>query len=93
MYLYKFLPISHLTVIGGFGGRGMVSQSIHKDIRKALTISLARSAAIFFKGSPTGQNAELSRAQRGDFFRTAPTSQNAEKKKKKRREEKKRTLI
>ena len=35
------LPISHLTVIGGFGGRGMVSQSIHKlflpSARKAFT--------------------------------------------------------
>ena len=35
------LPISHLTVIGGFGGRGMVSQSIHKPFlpsaRKAFT--------------------------------------------------------
>ena len=39
--MYIYIPISHLTVIGGFGGRGMVSQSIHKPFlpsaRKAFT--------------------------------------------------------
>ena len=115
------MPISHPRVIGGFGGRGKVSQSIHKPFlqssRKAFTKAftkhsqehsqsphksihkvvkktftklsqtLSREARRFFQGSPTGQNAELSRAQRGDFFRAAPTSQNAEEKKRREEEE------
>ena len=81
------LPISHLTVIGGFGGRGMVSQSIPKDIRKALTNSLARSAAIFL-GQPHGPECgALPRAARRFFQGSPHEPERGAEKKRRRREE------
>ena len=65
---------------------------MHKALARTFTKlsrALSREARRFCQRSPAGQTVELSRAQRGDFVRAAPTSQNAERRLREEAEEEK----